>query len=304
MKIAVIGPGSMGLLYGTKLSKCAEVYLIGNNKEHVKEINEHGVTVKRGDNSETYEMKAVVSGEFKEPVDLIVLFTKAYVTHEALLANKDIIGKETVILTLQNGAGHEDILKEFTDEEHILIGTTTQGSYRENPHTIVNSGLGDTTIGSLKPSQYVDDIAELFEKAGFPCKISDNIKFAVWNKLMINASSSVLSGVLGTNQGYVAENDSAWEICCSLIREICDASSCEGCVFNADEQIDRIKKHLEAAPGGYTSIYSDLQNGRKTEVDYISGAVVRAAVNYGKAAPNQDMMVKLVHAMESKGVNK
>ena len=113
--------------------------------------------------------------EEKEANDLIILFTKAYITGEALAANRDQIGKDTLILTLQNGAGHEDILREFTDDAHIMIGTTTQGSCRENIHTIVNSGLGDTVIGRITEGEAdpaiekaVEEAADLFEKAGFP----------------------------------------------------------------------------------------------------------------------------------------
>ena len=211
-----------------------------------------------------------------------------------------------MLLTLQNGAGHEDILREFTDDAHILIGTTTQGTYRENIHTIVNSGLGEPVIGPPEELKEEDpavmeaarEIAELFEKAGFPCKVNRNIRFTVWNKLMINASSSVLSGIPGKPQGFVAENASAWDICCDLIREICEAAEGEGCHFDYEEQAGRIKRHLQAAPGGYTSICSDLQNRRKTEADYISGAVVRAALKQGRRAFVHEMMLKLVHAME------
>ena len=115
---------------------------------------------------------------------------------------------------------------------------------------------------------------------------------------MINASSSVLSGVLQQAQGYVVANAYAWEICQDLIREICDIAAGEGCSFDPREQIERIRTHLQNAPGGYTSIYVDIQNSRKTEVDYISGAVVRAAQKQGKSVPAQTMMVRLVHAME------
>lgn len=306
MKIAVLGPGSMGLLYGSRLSVCADVCLVGRSREHVDDINRNGITVKRGDQEDIYKVRAVLPGEKKEAADLILLFTKAYITREALAANRDLIGKDTLILTLQNGAGHEEILREFTDEAHILIGTTTQGSFRENIHTIVNSGLGDTVIGRITAGEAdpaigkaVEEAAELFEKAGFHCRISSNIRFTVWNKLMINASSSVLSGILGKPQGFVAENPHAWEICCSLIREICDAADGEGCHFDFDEQRERIRKHLEAAPGGYTSIYSDLQNGRKTEADYISGAVVRAAGKQGRRAYTHEIILNLVHAMEA-----
>lgn len=323
MKIAVIGPGAMGLLYGAKLSRCAEVVLVGNNPEHIREINESGVTIKRNGEETLYRVPAVLSGEVTDPVDMVILFTKAYLTRTALEQNRSLIGRETMLLTLQNGAGHEEILREFADEEHILIGTTAQGSSRENAHVIVNSGLGDTTIGAVSEgnaelgenaelaenadavetgggrNKKVQEIAACFEQAGFPCVISDNINQTMWNKLMINASSSVLSGVLQQAQGYVVENESAWEICQELIREICETAVGEGCSFDVEEQIERIRTHLKNAPGGYTSIYADIKNGRKTEVDYISGAVVRAAQKQGKAVPTQTMMVRLVHAMEN-----
>ncbi|MBR4175728.1 MAG: hypothetical protein IKR56_10370 [Lachnospiraceae bacterium] len=69
MKVAVIGPGAMGLLYGAKLSKVADVVLIGNNAEHISQINENSVTIKREGKGEVYDVKAVVSGEAAEAAD-------------------------------------------------------------------------------------------------------------------------------------------------------------------------------------------------------------------------------------------
>lgn len=305
MKITIIGPGAMGLLYGAKLSECADVVLVGNNAEHVKEINDNGIILKREGTETVYHVPAVLSGQIKEPADLIILFTKAYLTEEALVQNKALIGPDTILLTLQNGAGHEEVLCKFAEKKNILIGTTGQGSYRENAHTIVNSGLGETAIGAISDEfTGIAEVGQVFEQSGFPCKISDNIRRMVWNKLMINASSSVLSGVLGVNQGYVAENGYAWEICKDLIREICKTATGEGYPFDEEEQIERIANHLRNAPGGYTSIYADLKNGRKTEADYISGSVVKAAERQGKTVPTQTLMVRMVHAMEDRSERK
>ena len=306
MKLAVIGPGSMGLLYGGKLSAVTDTILVGNNLANLKELNTHGVTILRGEQAVTCPVKAVQNGALHEPADVILLFTKAYLTQEALEANRALIGKDTFLLTLQNGKGHEETLLQFTDEQHILIGTTAQGSSRRNAHTIVHSGLGDTVFGALRSellqektfAEKAEAIRDVFERAGFPCFLSDNIAFTVWNKLMINASSSVLSGILQKPQGYVIENPWAWLICKKLIREICDAAAGEGCFFDREEQTERICSHLRKAPEGYTSIYSDLNAGRRTEVDVISGAVVDAAKRQGKEAPVSELMVQLVHAME------
>ncbi len=302
MKIAVIGPGSMGLLYGAKLSESAEVTLFGNNDENIRLINENGVTIIRNDDIRHFDVKASLCGSVQESFDLIIMFTKAYLTETALEQNKELIGPETYLLTLQNGAGHENILKKFVDEKRVLLGTTAQGSSRENPFTIVNSGLGDTALGALSPDEanqrFLLQVKEIFEKAGFPCVIGDNIRQMVWNKLMINASSSVLSGILQVRQGYIVENADAFEMCKRLITEICLAADAEGLKFDTDEQIERLDKHLKNAPDGLTSIYSDLKNGRKTEVDYINGAVVSAAERHGLSVPSHEMIVHMVHAME------
>ena len=198
MKTAVIGPGSMGLLFGGKLSRNTEVILIGSNAERVRAINNDHITIKRDGQAQTYSVRAFTGGTAEGPVDLIILFTKAYITRRALEQNAQLIGENTLILTLQNGAGHEEILQEFVPKDRILLGTTNQGSYRESANVIVHSGLGETTIGSLTGNEtHCKAVQSLLSSSGFPCTISQNIRFTVWNKLMINASSSVLSGVLG-----------------------------------------------------------------------------------------------------------
>ena len=301
MKIAVIGPGSMGPLFGGKLSQNAEVILIGHNAAHIHTINSDQVTIKRDGQAQTYKVPAFTNGTADGPADLIILFTKAYITRQALRENAQLIGADTVILTLQNGAGHEEILQEFVPRDRILLGTTNQGSYRESTSVIVHSGLGETTIGSLTGNESLcETVRSLFSSSGFPCTISHNIRFTVWNKLMINASSSVLSGVLAVRQGYVASDPPSWEICRDLIREICRTAALEECIFDEEEQIERIRRHLENAPDGYTSIYADLRNGRKTEVDFISGHVVRTAEKHGLSVPVQKCIVRMVHAIENR----
>ena len=307
MKITIIGPGAMGLLFGGKLAACADVTLIGNNPVNLGEINEKGVTIKRGDSSVTRMIPAYQSGSLKEPADVVMLFTKAYQIRDVLTKNQALIGPDTLLLTLQNGAGHDKVMREFADSAHVLIGTTKQGSSRESASVIINSGLGETVFGGVAAKgekapdrARLEELCAVFESAGFPCSVSDNIRFEVWNKLMINASASVLSGVLQVPQGYVAEDENAWSICQDLIREICAAAAGEGAIFDPEEQIARVREHLRNAPGGFTSVYSDLKNGRKTEADFICGAVVRAAKEQGLRVPVQETILRLIHAMEAR----
>lgn len=146
MKIAVIGPGAMGLLFREKLAACEDVILIGNNVRNLEEINKNGVTIKRGDSSVTRMVPAYMEGSCEEPADVVILFTMAYQIRDVLSENRGLIGPDTMLLTLQNGAGHDRVMREFADPAHVLIGTTKQGSYRESASVIVNSGLGEARL--------------------------------------------------------------------------------------------------------------------------------------------------------------
>ena len=302
MKIAVIGPGAMGLLFGGYLSQKHEVTLIGTNAETMASIAENGMIIRETDNSEkVYRPKATSDASSMAPVDLVILFVKAVSSEKAMDTNRHLIGKNTLLLTLQNGAGHEGLLSRYADKKQIMIGTTKEGSYRLTKTSICHSGKGSTAIGAISgSSSRFAPVAKALEECGFPCELTDSIQGMIWEKLMINASSSVLSGILQVPQGYIIQNQYAWNIAQKLITEICAVATADGYPFRPEDQIRRIWNHLEKAPDGYTSIYADLKAGRITEAPVISGAVVNAAHRLGVSAPTHEIILDLVHAMENK----
>ena len=124
MKIAVIGAGAMGSIYGGHLSLQNEVWLVDTNQETVEHIQKNGLILQEEGQDITYHPSAVTSSEGLPPMDLVILFVKALYSRSALSANRELIGPDTFLMTLQNGSGHEDILSEFVPADHIIIGTT------------------------------------------------------------------------------------------------------------------------------------------------------------------------------------
>lgn len=302
MKIAVIGPGAMGLLFGSYLSQKHDVTLVGTNPAKMQAITQTGVTIREMDGSEhTYRPKATADTSALSPVDLVLVQVKASASEAALTKNKNLIGPETILMTLQNGMGHDALLSRFAAREQIVIGTTQQGSYKLGETAVCHSGLGKTFLGTVTgDSARFAALAEVFAGCGFPCEVCPQVQGMIWDKLMINASSSVLSGILQVAQGYVEQDPHAWALAEKLIRELCAAATAEGYPFDADEQIARIRLHLQKAPDGFTSIYADLKAGRRTEVDVINGAVVAAGHRHNIPVPTHEFVVELVHAMENR----
>lgn len=302
MKVAVIGAGAMGSLYGGYLSRGNDVLLVDVNRTQVDTINENGLRIHEPDGSVTLcRPKAATNTQGMEPVDLVVLFVKAMFSRSALESNRGLIGPDTYLMTLQNGGGHEDTLLEFTDRAHVILGVTQHNSAVLGFGEIRHGGSGKTCIGCLDGgSERLAPVAQAFSACGLETVVDDPVQKLIWGKLFTNTSASVLTGVLQVPLGFIAENPHAWAMCERLVREAVAVAAGDGLTFDVEEKIAEVRAVCENAPNGLTSIYADLRDGRRTEVDTISGSVVRASRRNGVSAPTHEAMVALVHAMEAK----
>lgn len=301
MKIAVIGAGAMGSLYGGYLSEKNEVYLIDTDCEKEKVINKNGIKIKEVDKYKVFYPKVILNSNGIGEMDLIIVFVKAIFSKQALEANKSIIGKNTFVLTLQNGAGHEDILSQFVSKEHIIIGTTEHNSSIIETGYINHGGSGKTNIGMLTGNtEELNDIAKTFNECGFETYIQENIQELIWNKLFVNISASALTGVLQVSLDYLSSNEHAWFLVEKLVDEALAVSKGLGMSFKREEIIEKVKSICVNSHNGFTSIYADIRDHRKTEVDTISGAVVRASKQCNIPAPCNEFIVQMIHALEGK----
>ena len=294
----------MGALFGGYLAERNEVYLVDVDAKRVGKINAEGVRIREQDGTEKeYHPAAVTESAGLPEMDLVIVFVKAMYTESALEANRGLIGPETYLMTLQNGAGHEAKLLKFADREHVVIGTTQHNSSLLGDGYVNHGGGGKTAIGLLDGgSERLQGIAETFTASGFMCTTSDEVKAQIWKKLFLNTAASTLTGILQVPLGYILENRYACGLMEAMVREAVSVANAEGfAAFDAEGVIGEIKEVLSRSRAGYTSIYADVKNGARTEVDTISGSVVEAARTVGVAVPYHEMAVALIHALEGRG---
>ena len=303
MKIAVLGSGAMGGLYGAYLSRKNEVTVIDVNTALVDKVNTDGLEVREPDGSSAiYHPRAVSSTEGMEPVDVIVIFIPSMFSEAALESNRGIIGPDTYLMTLQNGSGHENILGKFVDEEHIIIGTTQHNANVGGPGISNHGGSGITHLGCVTGSaKRLQHIADAFTACGLEADVSDDVQRMIWNKMFTNVSASALTAALQVPLGYISSSEHAWAMCRQLIREAVDAAAGVGLKFDYEEKVAEVKAVCDNSPNGLTSIYAALRDGRRTEVDTISGSVVRAGEKGGVPTPSHTFLVQMIHAMEGRG---
>ena len=305
MKIAVLGAGAMGGLYSSYLSRQHEVTVIDVNPALVEKVRADGLEVLEPDGSSAvYHPNAVLSTEGMGPVDLIIVFVKAMFTESALTNTPGNIGPRTPRLTLQNGSGHEDMLGKFVPQENIIIGTTQHNASVAGLGVTRHGGSGITHMGCVVGSAArLQPFADAFTACGLEADVSDGVQKMIWNKLFTNVSASALTGALQVPLGYISSNPHAWKLCRTLIREAVDAAAGLGMEFDYEEKVAEVKAVCDNSPNGLTSIYADLRDGRRSEVDTISGSVVRAGAKGGVPTPSHAFLVELIHAMEDRPKN-
>jgi len=302
MRIAILGAGAMGMLFGGYLSRENEVWLVDVSQDRVDKIRQDGVRIREASGDVVVRPNAAVDTKDLGKMDLIIVFVKAMFTVSALQSNRHLIGEDTYLMTLQNGAGHEAKLLQFVDKEHVIIGSTQHNSSVIANGHVNHGGGGKTSIGLLTGnSQRIAHVAKTLTNCGIACTTNDAVKQQIWNKLFLNTAASSLTAVLQVPLGFILEDRFACSMMESLAKEAVTVANAEGIArFDEAKVIADIKTVLANARNGYTSIYADIKNGNRTEVDTISGSVVEAARELKIAVPCHEMVVRMIHAMEDR----
>ena len=302
MKITVLGAGAMGSLFSGYLSRKNEVTVVDVSDAMVNAINANGVSIKEKDGS-IVNCRPVAVKETKGIgyQDLVIVFVKSMFTVAALEGNRNLIGPETYLMTLQNGVGHESKLLKFADRKHVIIGSTQHNSSVIQPGCIFHGGSGITSIGLLDGnSNVLKGIAQNMTDCGFECHTENNVQKQVWKKMFTNTAASSLTALFQVPLGFIHTDQNANWLMRQLCREAVEVANSLGLGFDLDEVTNDVEKVCINAPNGYTSIYADIRDGRRSEVDTISGSVVEAAHDQGISVPYHEMVVKCIHALENK----
>ena len=303
MRIVVIGAGAMGGIYGARLSLHNDVTLIDTNRELVDHVRRHGLVLEEGGVETTFHPGMAYDAGGLAPADLVILFTKALYSRDALEGARSVIGEDTCLMSLQNGAGHERLLSQYVPMERVVIGTSEDNGAVLGPGRVHHGGSGVTNIGLAAGDDVLllERIRSAFEPCGFDVRIHSDIRRLVWDKLMTNVSLSALSAILQCDMSFIAADGHAWSLCTALVDEALMVAEAQGLHFERNAVLEKVRTTSLSNPGGYTSIMKDIQNGRRTEVDTISGAVVTAAREHSLQVPRHEMIVSLIHALEARG---
>ncbi|MDD3345058.1 MAG: 2-dehydropantoate 2-reductase [Candidatus Omnitrophica bacterium] len=302
MRIAVIGAGAMGSLFSAFLSRSKEdICLLTGNKDEAAIINSKGICLDGV--SGTWQARPKASSDAREigKADLALICVKSFDTKKAVERIKPLLQENTKIMTMQNGLGNIEIISELAGEERVIGGVTSEASTLIETGRIMHCGKGESLIGTLSGKTPVEirQIRESFNKAGLQTKASRDIKSLIWSKLIVNSGINALSAITRLPNGKLTEFEGTKRLLREAVSEAAKVAKRKRIKLVYDDPLAKAEAVCESTAQNISSMLQDILNRRRTEIDFINGAIVRIGQELGITVPTNRLLTDLVKTIES-----
>lgn len=315
MKIGILGAGAMGSLVGAFLKKGGgEVYFIDVFEEHMTAVRENGLVMDLEIESQIQTVfldGAVTAGKSVGVCDAVILLVKCVDIETAIETNREMFGEDTILISLQNGVGAADILAKYFDGDHLGIGLLAASANVIGPGKIIArtrfpwspTGIYLSPVNLDTPFRSVyDTLVKMWCDGGMPAELSDNIEEYIWDKLCANVMRNGVAALLQLSVEDIDGHEDGSLLVRELARETCEVAAAKGIMLDFDkywrDRSDRVFDRSRVKQFHYVSAVFDSSEKRKTEIDFLNGAVVMEGKKYGIPTPYNETVWRLVRLMQ------
>lgn len=290
----------MGAVFGAAVQRGGgDAILLDVDESLVLQIREHGLVLESGEESERFSVTAVTQPP-RDPVDLVLVCVKSYHTLASAQLVAPAVGSETVVASLQNGWGNGDVLAAAFPAARIVVGVTYNSATVTGLGRVAHTGRGVTIVGpytgnEMAAAQHVRDV---LVAGGLEARADQGVRQEIWKKLILNAATLPPAAVTGLTAGDLGRPGHMRDLVDAVTREAVAVAQAEGYSIDAGERIALIHDVLVKAGDGKASMLQDLEAGRKTEIDVITGAVLAAAEAHNMPAPVNRALYAIVEALD------
>jgi 2-dehydropantoate 2-reductase len=305
MKVTVAGAGAMGSIFGAAFQDAGnDVRFVDVNGSVVEAINRDGLEITRRDGSvQRYSIPATcLPTEGEGPADLVLVQVKGFATAAAIQLVGPIVIPTTIVMTLQNGLGNEEVIRAALPDNPVLIGNSVHSVAVLGPGRVAHTGVRGTYIGPAAEAwlPVAERVVSALDGSGFEVTVlpEKEIRHQIWSKFVMNCGSLPTLSLTGLETAAANGHEEVLSLVDALVRETCAIAQGVGIELDPDERV-AFSRDLIRTAGGKASMLQDMENGRRTEIDTINGAALRYAERIGIAAPLNQAMVALVKGREA-----
>ena len=314
MKIAVLGAGAMGSMLGAYLQMGgADVTLLVRRKELADKFNAPGIVMRsytgaEGEKTETQPMpmKAVTDCSGLSEMDAVLVMVKGTDTEKALEGAASIIGKDTKVITLQNGIGNTDIIAKTVPAENIYYGCVNMSAIMSAPAVLDTGLFGDVNVafGSLvkedAQKKFGEELTGIFTAGGLKAAYLEDIDTEVWNKLLVNIAVNAGCGLVRLRGGEAGSDQEFVMLAVDMVKEAIAVGMSMGVKLDINHFMTHILPSARKTSGlHYPSMAQDMMMKKvPTEIEFINGAIERLGKKMGIPTPVNQTVARLVRVIE------
>lgn len=302
--IYVLGAGSLGLLYATRLARTGKTVCLLVKPSQASALN-LGVTLREGEAALAKRVFVRVRSEPSSEIKIqqLILATKAGQAAKAIKNWQTCLVEDVEILMLQNGMGSQaEVANLLTPKQTLLASSVTEGAYLEKPGALVHASKGKTQIGRW--SGAAQDAAARWASrltiAGLTAEVIEPIRSVLWHKLAVNAVINPLTAMNNIENGALASREFKPQVD-ALCTELLQVFKRLGIEEPTGGLANRIEQVILSTAANRSSMLQDITSGKKTEIDYITGALLKAAKALKLELKNHQALYLAVKEAEQRG---
>jgi 2-dehydropantoate 2-reductase len=297
VKIGVVGAGAIGLSFAAALAPANDVVVLARRAEVAAAIERDGIALSFPEGTAFVPVRATLDPAALRDRDAVLIAAKTHQTRAALEPLRGNLAPHALIVSLQNGLDNDRAARETLPGARVVAATTTRAAIALRPGRVRPAGEGMTSIARDRDaSPTSDDLAATLARAGLGVRVVDDIRPAMWEKLIVNAAVNPLGALTGRTNGALTEDPDLAALGRALAAEAAAVANAEGVAISDPWRL--VQAAVSATAANRNSMLQDLDAGRPTEIDAIGAAIVRRADAHGIAVPLTKAIVQLVRARE------
>ena len=299
-RVCVIGAGSIGSLFAGHLAQLVEVTVLTRREDHAEALNRDGLRV-TGRSDLHAHVTASADPDAIEPFDLGIVATKANGLESAATALEGRF-PDALVMTTLNGLGAEAVVREHG--EWPIVSAVTFMSGTKHSDTEVEYVLDTATwMGPYEdtPLERVEEVGELVRRSGLEAEVFPDLRPAQWSKLIFNATVNSVAALTGLRHDHHFADEAEPSDLGHLVHNLVDEGKSVAAAAGVELYEDPWEMNVHATRRGsahYPSMLEDVEAHRATEIDLITGSLVREAERHGVPVPLHTALYRLVKARE------
>lgn len=296
LRFAVMGAGAVGCYFGALLARAGHVVTLIGRPAHVQAIQAHGLRLQTATQDVHVAMGARTEASAVAGADVVLLCVKSTDTEAAARQVQPHLAPGALVLTMQNGVDNDERVRAMLGPAQpvaaavVYVATAMAGAGH-----VRHFGRGELV---LAPSPIAERLVRELAEAGIPAQVSDNVRGALWAKLVINCAYNALSAIVQQPYGWLVQQDGATEVIADLVAECLAVAQADGVQLPGDIHA-AVRGIAQSMPGQISSTAQDLARGHPTEIAHLNGYVVQRGAALGVATPVNRVLLVLVQMAEA-----